>query len=287
MTTKRTTSDSDRLWEGSPLTERRLDLAGVRTVVAEGGDGPSIVLLHGQGGFGAMWAPVASALAGRHRVVVPDLPGLGASEVTTGSLDTTGVVAWLGELIRQTCTEPPVLVGSSLGGSIALHFALAHPEQVGRVVLVDSGSLGRFRPAPAALLALIRYLRRPSVERLHRFARYAFADPEGVRARGGARLAALDAYHVDRAKQPTVRAANRKLLRSVGVRRIAPDRLRGISVPVAMIWGRQDRIMRVRIAEDASRTYGWPLYPIDECGHVPMAEQPAAFGEALRRVIEP
>jgi len=55
-------------------------------------------------------------------------------------------------------------------------------------------------------------------------------------------------------------------------------------VPVALIWGRNDRVMRFRTAEKASARFGWPLYPID-AGHIPMAEGPDAFLEALRAAM--
>src|SRR6266498_5322413 len=118
-----------RLLAGAPVTERRLDLAGVSTAVLEGGDGPPVVLLHGQGGWAGMWLPVAADLVRTHRVVAPDLPGLGASEVPDDPPDAAGVLAWLGELIQRTCATPPVLVGASLGASIAARFAIAHPDR--------------------------------------------------------------------------------------------------------------------------------------------------------------
>src|SRR5215204_5994491 len=105
----------EHLLKDLPVTERRLDLAGVSTSLLEGGEGPPLVLLHGQGGFAAMWGRVIPHLVGSHHVVAPDLPGLGRSEVRAGNLDARAMVAWLGELIEQTCAEPPVLVGHSLG----------------------------------------------------------------------------------------------------------------------------------------------------------------------------
>jgi pimeloyl-ACP methyl ester carboxylesterase len=78
-----------------------------------------------------------------------------------------------------------------------------------------------------------------------------------------------------------VDAANRQLVRRIGARRIAADRLRGIDIPVALIWGRADKLMRFRIAEDASEQFGWPLHAIDDCGHGPHIERPNAFLEAL------
>ena len=70
-----------RLLAGLPVTERRVQLAGVSTAVLEGGSGPPVVLLHGgiESG-GVYWAPVISRLAQSNRIVVPDLPGLGESE---------------------------------------------------------------------------------------------------------------------------------------------------------------------------------------------------------------
>lgn len=270
------------LHEGLPVTERRLDLAGVSTSVLEGGDGPPIVLLHGQGGFAESWGSVIPRLVGSHRVVAPDLPGLGRSVVRTGPLDAPGVLAWLHELISETCAEPPTLVGGSLGGTVAAHFAIEHGDLLRRIVLVDSGSLGRFRPAPGALLALVRYIHNPSPATNDRFFRYMVHDPDRARAAMGDRRARSQAYHIDRASQPSVREANRRLLRAMGVKRIPSDRLRRITVPVALIWGRNDRIMRFRIAEKASARFGWPLYPIDDCGHASSMEQPEAFLEALR-----
>lgn len=108
------TTSSDhlaRLLEGMPVTERRLDIAGVSTWLLEGGDGAPLVLLHGQGGFAAMWGGIIPHLVGNHRVIAPDLPGLGQSEVKAGPPGADTVLKWLGELIEQTCATPPVLVG--------------------------------------------------------------------------------------------------------------------------------------------------------------------------------
>ena len=294
MSRQRTVDDGDRraiggdarqrLLAGAPVTERRLDLAGVSTAVLEGGDGPPVVLLHGQGGWSGMWLPVIADLVTTHRVVAPDLPGLGASEVPDGPPDAAGVLAWLGDLIERTCPEPPALVGASLGASIAARFAIAHPDRLSRLVLASAGSLARFRPAPGVVLAMIRFVARPS-ERTHRgFLRQVAVDPARVRALMGDRWEASQAYNLDRARTPSVRAANRRLLRELGTRTIPPEELARIAVPTSLIWGRHDRVMRLRIAEAASARYGWPLHVIEDAGHF-TAEQPDAFREALRAAL--
>jgi pimeloyl-ACP methyl ester carboxylesterase len=271
-----------RVLAGAPLTERRLDLAGVSTAVLEGGDGPPVVLLHGQGGWAGMWLPVAADLVRTHRVIAPDLPGLGASTVPGGPPDAARVLAWLGALTERTCPEPPAIVGASLGASIAARFAIAHPDRLSRLVLVDAGSLARFRPAPGVLLALVRFLARPTERTQQGFLRQVAVDPARARALLGSDA---QAYGLELARTPSVRAANRRLLRELGTRTIPSEQLAGIAVPTTLVWGRQDRVMRLRIAEEASARYGWPLEVIEDAGHLSI-ERPEAFRAALRSALE-
>jgi pimeloyl-ACP methyl ester carboxylesterase len=276
-----------RLVEGLPVTTRRLDLAGVSTSLLEGGEGPPMVLLHGQGGFAEIMGGLIANLVGRFRVIAPDLPGMGRSVVHDCTLDAPGVVRWLGELIAKTCDQPPILLGVSMGGSIAARFAVERGDEVKRVILVDSGSLGPFRPPPSLLFALIRLIRKPDRAGVQRMQRQVFYNVERVRSQMGDRLTALEDYQIDRAKQPSVNAANRALLRKMGTRPIPNEELGKIEVPVALIWGRHDRVMPLKYAERVSAKFGWPLHVIDDAGHIAMAEQPASFGAALRAILEP
>ena len=271
-----------RVLAGAPVTERRLDLAGVSTAVLEGGDGPPVVLLHGQGGWAGMWLPVVADLLAGHRVIAPDLPGLGASTVPDGPPDAARVLAWLAALVERTCPEPPAMVGASLGASIAARFAIAHPDRLSRLVLVDAGSLARFRPAPGVVLALVRFLARPSERTQRGFLRQVAVDP----ARAGALMGSdAQAYGLELARTSSVRAANRRLLRELGTRPIPSGQLAAIAVPTALIWGRQDRVMRLRIAEEASARYGWPLHVIEDAGHFAI-ERPEAVRSALAAALD-
>src|SRR3954466_5578671 len=161
----------EKLLEGIPVSERRLELAGVSTAVLEGGDGPPLVLLHGPGEFGAKWMRVIPDLVAGHRVVAPDLPAHGASGVGDRPLDAGLVIDWLGELIERTCPSPPVLVGHVLGGAIAARFAVERGEQLERLVLVDALGLARFLPAPGFALTLLGFQARPSERSYNRFMR--------------------------------------------------------------------------------------------------------------------
>ncbi len=270
----------ERLLSGLPVTERRVKLAGVSTAVLEGGDGPPIVFLQGE--FAAVWMRVIPELVRTHRVIAPDLPGLGASEVSDGPPDAEAVLTWLDELIEQTCATPPVLVGKGLGGALAARFAIEHSERVDRLVLVDTLGLAQFRPPPGMALSFIGVMLRPTGRGLERgFRQYCFADLDRVRAELGERYEWMAAYALDRFRTPSVKASMRSLIRQLASA-IPPADLDRIAVPTTLIWGRHDLGVRLSVAEAASARYGWPLHVIDDCADDPPLEQPAAFLCALR-----
>jgi pimeloyl-ACP methyl ester carboxylesterase len=274
-----------RLLADLPVSERRLPLAGVSTAVLEGGDGPPLILLHGPGEFAAKWLRVIPDLVTTHRVIAPDLPGHGASEVTAGRLDADRVLGWLGELIERTCPSRPALVGHVLGGSIAARFASADGDRLSRLVLVDALGLSRFRPAPAFALGLIRFTVRPTERTYDRFMRRCSLDLDALRDQMGERWEPFEAYNLDRARAPGVKAAVRALMRHVGVPVIPPAQLARIAVPTTLIWGRHDLANRLRIAEAASVRYDWPLHVIENVADDPPRDQPEAFVAALRSAL--
>lgn len=270
----------EQLLEGIPVTERRLELAGVSTALLEGGDGPPLVLLHGPGESGAKWLRVMPDLVRRHRVVAPDLPAHANSEVPDGRLDAERVHDWLDELIERTCSSPPVLLGHVLGGAIAARFAVESGDRLSRLVLVDSLGLGRFRPAPRFAVGLLGYQARPSERSYERFMRQCSFDLDGLREQMGERWDPFVAYNLELARGPSAKAAGR-LFRTLGPPRIPQQDLARITVPTTLIWGRHDRALRLRIAEAASDRYGWPLHVIENCADDPPRDQPEAFLLAL------
>jgi pimeloyl-ACP methyl ester carboxylesterase len=275
----------ERLLAGIPVTERRLELARVSTAVLEGGEGPPVVLLHGPGEFAAKWLRVIPDLVTTHRVIAPDLPGHGTSEVIDGPLDADRTLTWLSELIEHTCMSPPTPVGHVLGGAIAARFAIHHSDRLDRLVLVDTLGLGRFRPAPRFALTMIGFLARPTEGNYDRFMRQCSYDLDGLREEMGERWEPFQAYNLDRARTPSVKAASRRLMLSLGVPVIPPEHLGRIDVATTLIWGRYDRANRLRIAEAASERYGWPLHVIDNCADDPPRDQPEAFLETLHTTL--
>lgn len=118
------------------------DFGGLKLhVQVVGAGGPPIVLLHGLliGSLSTWYFAVAPALAREHRVVMYDLRGHGLSEVTRSGYGVRAQADDLARVVERHAGAAPVtLVGHSAGGAIALRYALAHPERVARLVMVDT-----------------------------------------------------------------------------------------------------------------------------------------------------
>jgi pimeloyl-ACP methyl ester carboxylesterase len=277
----------ETLLAGLPVGEQRRHLAGVSTAVLEGGsaaDGPPMVLLHGPGEFAATWLPVLPALARAHHVVVPDLPGHGASRIDGGPLDAERVLGWLGELIEQTCPAPPVLVGKTVGGAIAARFAARNRDRAAALVLVDTLGLSAFEPAPRFGLALHRFLGDPTPRSYERLMEFCMFDLDRVREHMGLRWDPFAAYAVELASDDRVQAALGSLLGQFAAP-IPPELLAGIDVPTTLVWGRDDLATPLSVAEEASARYGWPLHVVDNAGDDPALDRPHAFVEALQAAL--
>lgn len=276
----------DQLLSAMPLTERQVQLATVSTAVLEGGDGPPIVLLHGQGEFAAIWIKVVPDLVRTHRVIVPDLPGHGASAVTEGRLDADTVVTWLDELIEQTCRgRPPVLVGHLLGGAIAARYAAHHSGRLARLILVDTLGLSLFRPAPSFAVPMMGFVAHPTAKSRDRLFNRCFYDMDRVGEQTGEQWEPLLDYALDRARTPSVQTALRQLIPRVAMPSLPSGDLDRIDVSTVLIHGRHGLQVRLQTAESASARHGWPLYVIEDCRDDPAMEQPEAFIDALRTAM--
>jgi pimeloyl-ACP methyl ester carboxylesterase len=276
-----------RLLADLPVTERRFLLAGVSTAVLEGGDGPPVVLLHGPMANATHWSGIIPRLVTTHRVIVPDLPGHGTSEVIEeGPIDSGRVMKWLDELIEQSCKTPPAVVGQLLGGAIAARYASEHGHRLRRLVLVDTFGFRPFDPAPEFGLALSNFLAQPA-ERTHaELWRHCAFDLDALRQRMGERWLPFEAYNLDRARTPSVQAAVAMLMEHFAVPAIPAGDLARIAVPTALIWGRHDLATPLAVAEDASARFGWPLHVIENCNDDPPVEQPEALCRTLRVALD-
>ena len=277
-------SPRQQLLASLPMQERRYELAGIDTAVLEGGEGAPVVLLHGPMAYAAHWMGVIPGLARQHKVVVPDLPGHGASQAGPEPLDAARVLRWLDALIERTCSARPVLVGQLLGGAIALRYAASHGEALERLVLVDTLGLAPFEPAPEFARALARFQAEPSAVTHDALWRHCAFDFERLTERMGERWQPFAAYNLEKARSPATQAAVRELMQSFAVP-VAPEELARITVPTRLIWGRNDLATPLAVAQAAAQRHGWPLQVIDQANDDPPVEQPDAVLRALRAAV--
>jgi pimeloyl-ACP methyl ester carboxylesterase len=124
------------------LDERSVQAGGTRWSYYEGGEGPTLVLLHGYDSDKSVWLEVAAQLSPHFHLVIPDLPGWGdSSRDPSAGYDIDAQAARLDAFMQALGLHSATLVGHSMGGAIAGVYAAEHPERVNRLVLVDSFGL--------------------------------------------------------------------------------------------------------------------------------------------------
>lgn len=273
----------DRLLLGVPVKARRLDVDGVATSVLEGGEGPPLVLLHGGIVSGAVyWAPVISGFAESHRVVVPDVPGLGESDPVP-RLDNAAFARWFAALLRLTCPDKPALIVHSTTGTLAARFAAQQGDLLRQLVIYGVPGVGPYEMPRGLLFTAIRFALRPSEVNLERFDRWALLEPDQTRQQDPEWYEAFSAYRRSRAAVPHVKRTMRQLI-GLGTKQVPDTELRRIGVPTALVWGRHDRMAPLNLAEGAKARMGWPLHVIEHAGHVPHLERSDAFLDAVAAV---
>ncbi len=269
---------------GLSATSRVLDVAGIATNVWEAGDGPPLLLLHG--GIecgGAMWAPAVPRLAGRHRVVVPDVPGLGES-APAPRLDVETFTSWLIDLMRHLHLRRPLVVAHSLIGSLTA-VAAARSDAISQLVIYAAPGVGPYRLPLRLRYVAVRFAIRPSARNAERFDRFALHDLDAVRRRDPRWFEAFETYTRSRAVVPHVKKTMRRLIASE-TRRIPDGDLDRITVPTALLWGRHDRMVPLSVAHHAAARHGWPLHVIENAGHAPHIEEPDAFCAEVQTIAD-
>lgn len=113
-------------------------LNGVTLHVRVGGKGPAVVLLHGFGDTGDMWAPLAADLARDHTVVVPDLRGMGLSSIPDSGYDKKTQAGDIRGVLAALGIEHSVVIGHDIGTMVAFAYAARYPQQTDRLVVMDA-----------------------------------------------------------------------------------------------------------------------------------------------------
>ena len=111
---------------------------GVKIHVRVGGKGPAVVMLHGFGDTGDMWAPLAADLAKDHTVVVPDLRGLGLSSIPDSGYDKKTQAGDIRGVLAALGIDHAVVIGHDIGTMVAFAYASRYPQLTDRLVVMDA-----------------------------------------------------------------------------------------------------------------------------------------------------
>jgi pimeloyl-ACP methyl ester carboxylesterase len=267
------------------MERREIVLHGHRvTYTAAGDDGPVVVLLHGIAGSSRTWDAVLPRLAGTCRVVAPDLLGHGESAKPKGDYSLGAYASGVRDLLAALGHASATIVGHSLGGGVAMQFAYQFPEMCERLVLVDSGGLGRevtpvlraaTLPGAEVVLPLIAHRRVLSAGRwLGRFLPSRPALDEI--GRGYASL-------VDTEARAAFVHTARSVIDAGGQRVDASDRLYlATELPTLVVWGGRDSFIPVAHAERfASHVPTARVEVFEKAGHFPHCDEPVRFATLL------
>ena len=125
---------------GFPTSFRIQDIKteGAILHVRVGGHGPGVVLLHGFGDTGDMWAPLAAELAKTHTVVVPDLRGMGLSSHPPDGYDKKTQAADIRAILAQLDLDHTAVVGHDIGTMVAYAYAARYPDKTDKLVVMDA-----------------------------------------------------------------------------------------------------------------------------------------------------
>jgi len=117
---------------------REVPANGTNIHVRVGGTGPAVVLVHGYGDTGDMWAPLATALVGNHTVIVPDLRGMGLSAVAESGFDKRNQAKDIADVLDVLHVERADVIGHDIGNMVAFAFAERYPERTSSLVMMDA-----------------------------------------------------------------------------------------------------------------------------------------------------
>ena len=254
---------------------------GLQLRYVRAGRGPAVVLLHGYGESLIAWRGVFDQLSTGADVIAFDLPGSGLSEKPAVGYQTDSLAAAVLAALAALGVRRAVLVGHSMGGAVVAAAALAAPERVAALVLVD----------PAVMSApLVPDTGR--VDATREAARSAIAEYEALRTHFGSPhdptwLAESDsALAYLPAQDSAYRAALTAVLREFDFGYLTPERARQLRQPVLVLWGEYDTVVPIadgrRLAELLPNAR---FEMIARSWHRPHVERPGETAAAILRFL--
>jgi 2-hydroxy-6-oxonona-2,4-dienedioate hydrolase len=234
----------------------------------EAGQGQVVILLHGLGAVKEVWMASFGALVPKYHVYAIDQIGFGHSDKPLLDYKIATFVDFLQGFMQAQNIAKATLVGNSLGGWIALDFAVQHHGMVDKLVLVDSAGMPWMQAATVDLNASSLAGMRALLESL--FYDKKMVTDNLVRQVFTDHVRNNDAYTIQRT------------LAGFATPQFEDTKLASIHVPTLVVWGRQDELIPVASGEKLrDGIAGAKLVVFEQCGHVPQIEKPAEFNQAL------
>ncbi len=252
------------------------------TYVQEGNGNTPILLLHGFDSSLLEYRRLLPLIAGNQEVYAVDLLGFGfCDRIKDLPYGAAGIKTHLYYFWKTLIQKPVIIVGASMGGAAAIDFTLTYPELVEKLILIDSAGLtkqpivGKFMFSPLDYWAT-EFLRNPKVRQ--NISKAAYYDKSFASA--DAQTCAALHLHCSNWNQALI-----AFTKSGGYGSFI-KKIKDITQPTLIIWGRQDKILGTKdAAKFAKFIPNNKLTWIEECGHVPHLEKPQAVAQAIINYI--
>ena len=240
-----------------------------------GGQGDPLIVIHGGGNGARAWLKNVEALSENYTVYVPDLPGFGRSQPIDGDFYILELAEFVDEFSYNLGLESFHLMGHSLGGGIALHYALKFPHKIKKLVLVSSMCLGR------EIALWVRVLSIPAICRA--IGKAALAVLRGVKWVVGKLFATVE-FVLPLSITSIHLGSNLTTLKEQTT--VLLSRLSEIMVPTLVVWGAKDGILPVEQAYTAAELIpDCQVKVFEGCGHSVYREKIPEFSQTLTKFL--
>ena len=246
-----------------------VEVDGCRTHLRRGGAGEPLLFLHGASGAPAIM-PFMETLAQRFDVLVPEHPGYGLSDEPEWLDNIHDAAYFYLDFLRQLGLKDVTLVGSSMGGWIAMEMAVRDTSRLRALVLVSPAGISAPGVQPADIFLM------PQEELVRRL----FHDPKLAEARLAEPVTPESIDIGLKNRHTTARLAWEPRLHDPHL----PKWLHRIDVPVQIVWGEHDRVLPVAFLETYRKLLPRAeVHVMAGAGHLPHAEKASEFCEIVAR----
>jgi pimeloyl-ACP methyl ester carboxylesterase len=273
--------------DGHPI--QYCTIHGFRRAFVTYGRGPALLLIHGIGDSSDTWRPVLDELAKHHTIIAPDLLGHGRSEKPRADYSVAAYANGMRDLLSVLEIDRATVIGHSLGGGVAAQFAYQFPERCERLVLVDSGGMGK-SVSPFLRLAAIPGVEAfmplfglPPVRAAGQFAAGVMQRLSTALGRDTEELRAVfDALPDTAARRAILRTLRSGVDWRGQVITMLDRAYLAEGLPTLLIWGRHDAVIPLshgRLAHAAMPGSEFEIF--DAAGHFPHHADPGRFAAVV------